>query len=67
MLRDFQNQADAAILGFQRIENGRQLALELHIDNGAHNLGDPTDLVSCCGHELFSFEYSVRECRRVRR
>ncbi len=61
MLRNFQNQAVGAVLGFERIENGRQMALELHVDNGAHDLGDATDLVSCCGHELLSFEYSVRE------
>ena len=51
MLGDFQHQAVVAVLGFERIENGRQVAFELHVDDGAHDLGDATDLVSCCGHE----------------
>jgi peptide chain release factor 1 len=61
MLGDFEHEADASVPGFQRIENGRQVALELHVDNGAHDLGDATDLVSCCGHELLSFEIFVLE------
>ncbi|MGY4300298.1 hypothetical protein ACVWXN_008393 [Bradyrhizobium sp. i1.4.4] len=51
MLRNFQHEADVAVPGFQRIENGGQVALELHVDDGAHDLGDATDLVSCCSHE----------------
>ncbi len=40
MLRDFQNQARALVVGFQRVENGRQFAVELHVDDGADHLGD---------------------------
>ena len=65
MLGDFEHQTVAAVLGFQRIENGRQVALELHVDNGAHDLGDATALVSCCGHELLSFEILYLNDRRV--
>lgn len=51
MLRNFQHEADVAVLGLQRIENGRQVALELHVDDSAHDLGDATDLLSGCGHD----------------
>ena len=50
MLRDFEHEAVAAVLGLQRIENRRQMAFELHVDDGAHDLGDATDLVGCCSH-----------------
>ena len=75
MLRNFQHEADAAVFGFQRIENGRQVAFELNVDDGAHDLGDATDLVSCCSHEALlrnsvleqpSFGSCVRPPRRRR-
>ena len=40
VLRDFQNQPRASVVGFQRVENGRQFAVELHVDDGADHLGD---------------------------
>ena len=51
MLRNFEHEAVAAVLGFQRVENGRQMALELHVDDGADDLGDASGLVGCCGHD----------------
>ena len=37
----------AAVRGFQRVEDRRQMALELHVHDGADDLGD----ASCCyGH-----------------
>ena len=41
------------------------MALELHVDDGADDLGDATDLVSCCGHELLSFEILYLNDRQV--
>ena len=38
MLGDFEHQAVAAIVGLERIEDLRQFALELHVDDGAHHL-----------------------------
>ena len=36
--------------------DGRQVAFELHVDDGAHDLGDATDLVGCCSHVTVSFD-----------
>ncbi len=54
MLGDLEHEAIAAVLGLQRIENRRQMAFELHVDDGAHDLGDATDLVGCCSHSTVS-------------
>ena len=40
VLGDFQHQARALVVGLQRVENGRQIAVELHVDDGADDLGD---------------------------
>ncbi|MGY4317427.1 hypothetical protein ACVWW1_006754 [Bradyrhizobium sp. JR3.5] len=56
MLRDFEHQAVAAVLGLERIQNRRKVAFELHVDHGARDLGNATDLIGCCSHGLFSFE-----------
>ena len=40
MLRDFQHQAVAAVLGLERVQDRRQVAFELHVDDGADDLGD---------------------------
>src|SRR5262249_49752031 len=56
MLRDLEHEAIAAVLGLERVENGRQVAFELHVDDGAHDLGDATDLVGCCSHLTVSFD-----------
>jgi hypothetical protein len=29
------------------------MALELHVNDGAHDLGDPADLVGCCSHLIY--------------
>ena len=44
MLGDFEHQAVAAVLGLERVENGREVAFELHVDDGADDLGDATGL-----------------------
>ncbi len=60
MLGDFEHQAVAAVPGLDRIENGRQMALELHVDDGADHLGNAADLVGCCSHQSLSFDPNPR-------
>ncbi len=66
MLGDFEHQAVTAVLGLERIQNRRKMAFELHVDHGARDLGDATDLVGCCSHGLFSFEICLRPPQRRR-
>ena len=40
MLRDFEHKAIAVVDRLKRVENGRQVAVELHVDDGADHLGD---------------------------
>src|SRR5262249_35273558 len=40
MLRDFEHKTVALILGLERIENGRQMLPEMHVDDGADDLGN---------------------------
>ena len=49
MLRDFENQAVADIDGLQRVQDRRQVLVELHVDDGADDL---TDLAGRAGTEL---------------
>ena len=44
MLRHFEHQAVAAIVGLERIQDLRQIAVELHVDDGAHDLADAARL-----------------------
>ena len=48
MLRHFQDQLVALVLRFERIQDRRQIAFELHIDHRPHHLRDLSDDVS--GH-----------------
>ena len=43
MLRHFQHQPVALVLGLERVQDRRQVALELHVDDGADDLGDSSD------------------------
>ena len=52
MLRDFEHQAVALVLGLQRIEDRRQVILEMHVDDGADDLGDVSDFVRHRGPSL---------------
>jgi hypothetical protein len=45
MLRHFEHQAVAAVGGFERVQDRRQLVVEFHIDDGADDLGDASDSV----------------------
>jgi hypothetical protein len=48
MLRDFENEAVAAVLGLERVQNRRQVIFELHVDDGADDLRDLSDCVGRC-------------------
>ena len=52
MLRHFEHQTVAAVLGLDRVQNGGQMSLELHVDDGADDLRDASGLVGWCGHKL---------------
>ena len=52
MLRDFEHQAVAAVLGLERVQDRRQVILELHVDDGADDLGDLSDCVGRGGHSV---------------
>ncbi len=56
MLRHFENEAIALVLRFQRIEDRRQIALELHVDDGADDLRDTSGLISF-GHVVLLLGY----------
>ena len=45
MLGDFEHQALALIAGLERVENRRQMARELDVDNGADDLGNVSDWI----------------------
>jgi hypothetical protein len=49
VLRHFQNQAVAAIVGFQRVQDRRQVTIELHVNDGADDLGDLAGLATTGG------------------
>ena len=58
MLRDFENQALAAVLGLKRVQDRWQMILELHVDDGADDLRDLSDSVGC-GHIVLVTDYSA--------
>ena len=43
VLGDLEHQALAVVVGFERVQDLRQLAVELHVDDGADDLGDLAD------------------------
>jgi hypothetical protein len=47
---DLENQAVAAVRGLERVQDRRQVILELHVDDGADDLGDLSDCVGRGGH-----------------
>ena len=40
VLRHFEDQSFAVVVGFQRVQNRGQIAIELHVDDGADDLSD---------------------------
>ena len=58
MLGNFQHQPVAVVVGFQCVENLRQMILELHVDNGADDLRHTSD--SFVGGGLFLAGCSFR-------
>ena len=63
MLGDLEHQAVAGVLGLDRIENGRQMAFELHVDDSADDLRDVSGLIGGCGHKTLSFEFVISNGR----
>ena len=61
MLGDFEHQAVALVLGLQRVQDRRQVALELHVDDGADDLGDLSDCVGAWWPCLSSLPRSLSE------
>ena len=54
MLRHFEHQAVAVVGGFQRVQDLRQMAFELHVDDGADDLGDAANELA----EVFAMRLS---------
>ncbi len=46
VLRNLEHQAVALVLGFQRVEDRRQMIVEMNVDDGADDLGDTSDIGS---------------------
>ena len=65
MLRHFEHQAIAAVLGLDRVQDGGQMPLELHVDDGADDLRDASGLVGGCGHKTISFEFVSLDNRQL--
>ena len=67
MLRDFEHQARAVVDRLERVEDRRQIALELHVDDGADHLRYAADGVRgiCHLHDvLVSIRFDRRRCGR---
>ena len=70
MLRHLQHQAVAVVVGLERVQDRRQVAVELHVDDGAHHLasrGRPgCDCRSPFSSSFMSFGARLRPPRRPR-
>ena len=56
-----------SLLGFQCVQNRRQVAFELHVDDRAHDLGDLADQVLCHGSLLLTCLQPGFACPGARR
>ncbi len=63
VLSDLEHQPVAVIVGLERVQDCRQLAVELHVDDRADDLGDASRLV---GHKVSSLTYKSTPPRRRR-
>ena len=59
LLGDFEHELVAIVVGRQRVENGRQVAVELDVDDGADHLGDAAGGVRDIGHWCSSSYCSI--------
>ena len=60
MLGHFQHEPVSVVVRFQRVHDLGQFAFELHVDDGAHDLGHAADLVAHLfvhGAVLFHFAF----------
>ena len=46
VLRHLEHEARAVVLGLERVEDRRQIIVELHVDDGARHLPDATNRIS---------------------
>ena len=60
MLGDLEHQAGAVVDRFERVEDRRQVAVELDVDDGADHLGDAAGGIRNIRHFLSSFNHSSR-------
>ena len=64
MLRDFEHEARAVVDRLERVEDRRQFAFELHVDDGADHLGDVAGGVRGIRHlQTSSFQFAFRRRR----
>ena len=59
MLGDFENQTVAVVLGFQRVQDLRQMTVELDVDDGADDLRDAAGGESGFSHGGSSSHYTL--------
>src|SRR5690606_11773930 len=70
VLRDFENEALAVVLSLERVQDGRQVIVELDVHNGANHLTDLADNIAhtvypcfACGEAARHFPSScLRRC-----
>ena len=62
LLGDLENEAMAVVVGLEGVEDGRQVAVELHVDDRADHLGDTPDGIRLMGHCLVLVSSSL-SCR----
>ena len=60
MLSDFEHKAIAIVDRLERVENGRQVAVELHVDDGADHLGDAAGGIRDIRHFVTSSFLALR-------
>ena len=56
MLSNLEHQAIAAVLRLERVQDRRQMSLELHVDDGADDLRDASGLVGRGSHKTLSLK-----------
>ena len=66
LLGDFEHEAIAVVDRLERVENGGQVAVELHVDDGADHLGDAAGGIRDIRHDLTSSFVVLRAMALVR-
>ena len=66
LLGDFEHEAMAVVGRLEGVENGGQVAVELHVDDGADHLGDAAGGIRDIRHDLTSSFVVLRAMALVR-